>query len=193
MARIQHNSFLLTSLPSDRRGRTTWLTLAWSQLFFAFSAPNIAAPHSQANKDCGSLLTMEQLLPSSPSSVLESSGISESKYCTGLCGPSVAPAAILPLTCSGNLVIQNCPLEGPCNFRGQGYFISRRRAPGSFMWDSYSAISEMPRFRGIFYLIVKSKWVPILNYSPILEFTFRGEAWVEVCLYCGLPFSLISA
>lgn len=50
LAYVQHNSFLLTSLPSGRRGRTTWLAPALSQLFLSYSTPNRAV--SLPNEGC---------------------------------------------------------------------------------------------------------------------------------------------
>lgn len=103
-----------------------------------------------------SLLTTEQPPPSSPSSVMGSSGVSESKYCPGPCRPGVVPAARYT----------ELPTQRATFFRRQVYFIGRRVA-GSFMWDFYSGISV--RISWNFQSDVKSTLVPILNYPPTLE------------------------
>lgn len=103
-----------------------------------------------------SLLTTEQPPPSSPSSVMGSSGVSESKYCPGPCRPGVVPAARYT----------ELPTQRATFFRRQVYFIGRRVA-GSFMWDFYSGISV--RISWNFQSDVKSTLVPILNYPLTLE------------------------
>lgn len=182
MACVQHNSFLLTSLPGDRRGRTAWLTLALSQLFFAYSAPNIAArPLKQMGTECHfwpwSSLFPAAHLQSRKVQVYQSP--STDRAGQAKCGTGGQPSSInlhrQPLT-------QDCPREGPHNLREHIYFIGRRRVSVGFFYYGISV-----RISWNFQSDGKGKLVPIVNYPPALEFTseerLRFRCVYIVCIH----------
>lgn len=151
MACARHNSFLLTGVPSDRRGRTVWLTRALSQFFLYSALKTAVLPHSQTNNDWVSFLTTEQPLSSSPSSVMESSGVLESKYCTGMSRPSMVLAAIPLAPCSGSYM--ELLVRGASSFHRASSFQRQKEFPG--LLCGIFILGCLWGFHGIFNLMSK--------------------------------------